>query len=226
MTHVTPEKLAEFVRKSLPAAENQNVEEHVASCGECRGIAGLYAQIVAAGGRERLYEPTDGLVRSVKAAFAATEPVAPLKVIFELLFDSFRQPVMVGARASVASARQLLYRIGTVYVDMRVDAESGSQRASLVGQLLDSAHPGHPVVNAPIELLDGRKVLASTTSNNNGEFQVEFEMKNDLSLSVTVDDKAKAVYLPITGIESQERVTSSKRRKKAGNANSESSVMQ
>ena len=126
----------------------------------------------------------------------------------------------------MASARQLLYRIGTVYVDMRVDAESGSQRASLVGQLLDSAHPGHPVVNAPIELLDGRKILASTTSNNNGEFQLEFGMKSDLSLSVTVDQKEKAVYLPITGAEPQEQVTSSKRRKKAGHVDPESSVTQ
>ena len=107
-------------------------------------------------------------------------------------------------RASVASARQLLYRVGTLYVDMRVDSELNSERAALVGQMLDSAHPGHPVAGVPVILLDGRKNVASTMSNSNGEFHLEFSIKSNLRLSVTVGDAAP-VYLPITGVENRKR---------------------
>ena len=87
---------------------------------------------------------------------------------------------------------------------MRVDSEVNSERAALVGQMLDSARPGHPVSGVPVVLLDGRKNVASAISNNNGEFQIEFLLKNNLRLSVTVGDGAP-VYLPITGVEERRR---------------------
>jgi hypothetical protein len=54
--------------------------------------------------------------------------------------------------------------------------------------------------------MDGRKNVASTISNNNGEFHLEFALKNNLRLSVTVGDSSP-VYLPITGIEDRKRPT-------------------
>jgi hypothetical protein len=112
--------------------------------------------------------------------------------------------MVAGARSSVASARQLLYRVGTVFVDMRVDSEGNSDRAALVGQMLDSARPGHPVAGVPVILMAGRKNLASTISNSNGEFHLEFLIKSNLRLSVTVGDNPP-VYLPITGVEGKKR---------------------
>jgi hypothetical protein len=56
----------------------------------------------------------------------------------------------------------------------------------------------------PIILLDGRKSVASTISNSNGEFHLEFLIKSNLRLSVTVGDTAP-VYLPITGVENRKR---------------------
>jgi hypothetical protein len=152
------------------------------------------------------YEPPAGIIQIAKAYFATEQNRIPQSATaFELLFDSLVQPVAAGARAaSVASARQLLYRVGTVYVDMRVDSESNSERAALVGQMLDSAHPNHPVSGVPVVLLDGRKNVASTISNTNGEFHLEFALKNNLRLSVTVGNLAP-VYLPITGISERKR---------------------
>jgi hypothetical protein len=177
----------------------------VAECRDCSDVAALFREIVRVGAQETAYEPPEGIVRAVKAYFdmeqrRATQP----KSAFELLFDSLVQPVVAGARASVASARQLLYRVGTVYVDMRVDSETNSERAALVGQMLDSAHPGHPVAGVPVILMDGRKNIASTVSNNNGEFHMDFVLKSNLRLSVTVGD-ASPVYLPITGVEDRKR---------------------
>jgi hypothetical protein len=153
-----------------------------------------------------MYTPAGSVIRSAKACFAAGQ-LSGKRSVFELLFDSIAQPLAAGARASVASARQLLYRVGTVYVDMRVDTEGNSERASLVGQMLDSAKPGHPVADVPVVLLEGQKNVTSTSSNHNGEFQLEFAVKNNLRLSVAVD-RANPVFLPITGIQERKRSSS------------------
>jgi hypothetical protein len=177
----------------------------VAECRECAEILEIFRQVVRVGSSESLFEPPEGIVRAVKAYFGTQQDRAyQPKGLIELLFDSLAQPVTAGARASVASARQLLYRVGTVYVDMRVDSEGNSEQAALVGQMLDSAHPGHPVAGVPVVLMDGRKNVASTISNNNGEFHLAFLIKNNLRLSITVGD-ASPVYLPITGVEERKR---------------------
>jgi len=205
MRHIPQESLAEFIRQTLPPTEAGVVQQHLAECRECTDLAGLFREVVRVGAKESAYEPPAGIVRIVKAYFETQQPETPEpKGVFELLFDSLAQPAVAGARASVASARQLLYRVGTVYVDMRVDSEVNSERAALVGQMLDSARPGHPVSGVPVILLDGRKNVASAISNNNGEFQIEFMIKSNLRLSVTVGE-GNPVYLPITGIEERKR---------------------
>ena len=211
MKHITQEKLAEFVRENLQQADSVEIREHLATCNECSQIAMLFHEIVRVGANEAAYEPPAGIAQMAKAYFRTEQNRVPQSTTaFELLFDSLAQPVAAGARASVASARQLLYRVGTVYVDMRVDSESNSERAALVGQMLDSAHPNHPVAGVPVVLLDGRKNVASTISNNNGEFHLEFDLKNNLRVSVTVGDLAP-VYLPITGISQRKRSTTPSR---------------
>jgi hypothetical protein len=52
--------------------------------------------------------------------------------------------------------------------------------------------------------MDGRKSVASTISSNNGEFHLEFSIKSNLRLSVTVGESSP-VYLPITGVEERKR---------------------
>ena len=211
MKHIAQENLAEFVRGILPHTEAAAIREHLNGCSECAQIATLFADVIGVGAKEAAYEPPAGIVQIAKAYFGTEQNRIPeSKTAFELLFDSLVQPLTAGARASVASARQLLYRVGTVYVDMRVDSENNSERAALVGQMLDSAHPNHPVSGVPVVLLDGRKNVASTISNNNGEFHLEFDLKSNLRLSVTVGSLAP-VYLPITGISERRRPSNGSR---------------
>ena len=204
MKHFPQETLAEFVRETLANSESASVREHISTCSECRELVDVFRRVVLTGANELAYEPPNGIVRALKSYFETERSVAEPAGFFELLFDSLVQPAVAGARASVASARQLLYRVGSVYVDMRVDSETNSDRAALVGQMLDSAHPGHPVTGVPVILMDGKKSVASTISNNNGEFYLEFLVKNNLRLSVAVGDKSP-VYLPITGVEDRKR---------------------
>jgi hypothetical protein len=200
MKHFAAEKWVELVRNVAPAEERRSLENHLSECNSCAGLVGFYRQIASRAAGEALYQPPDGAVRAAKAQFAAA-PFANAKAgILELLYDSLLEPLTAGARASVASARQLLYRIGPVYLDLRVDSEPNSERASLVGQMLDRSNPEHPITGTAVVLLAGQKKIASTSSNGNGEFHLEFAMRSNLRLSVAVDP-LHPVYLPITSVQ-------------------------
>lgn len=207
MKHFAEENLIELARNVAPTAQRQSLQSHLLECTECASLADLYRQIANRAAAEALYQPPDGAVRAVKAQFAAATVGNAKAGILELLFDSVLRPVAAGARASVASARQLLYRIGPVYLDLRVDSEPNSPRASLVGQMLDRSNPEHPITGVPVVLLAGQKNIASTSSNGNGEFQLEFAMRSNLRLSVAVDP-LHPVYLPITTVQQRSTVRS------------------
>ena len=116
---------------------------------------------------------------------------------YELLFDSFIQSAGKGIRGPVISARQMLFRIGAVFVDVEVRCEANSDRGSLVGQMLDSSNPGRPLAGVSVSLLNRGRSVVSTSSNENGEFQFQFLMKSELELSVELDH-GRPVYLRIS----------------------------
>lgn len=139
--------------------------------------------------------PSDEIVLTVSASLAIQKDAK--RNTCELLFDSSAQPLPPGARTSGVSGRQLLYRIGSIYVDMEISKEANSERASVVGQMLDSSRPGHPVVGIPVTLLDRGRNVARALSNDNGEFRLVFERRKDPKLAVAVGRK-NPVRLPIT----------------------------
>lgn len=168
--------------------------------------------------------PADRIVLTVRASLAIQKRTNKgMGPISELLFDSFAQPLPPGARASVASSRQLLYRIGSVYVDMEIERTANSERAMLTGQMLDSARPGRPVAAVTVALHERGRNLARTLTNDNGEFRLQFEVKSDLKLQVSVDGR-HPVYLPITHVDAESHATSLKKKRKANAAFGASSV--
>lgn len=132
----------------------------------------------------------------------------------ELLFDSAAQPLPPGARTSVVSARQLLFRIGSVYVDIEIERTTNSDRAALVGQMLDSARPGHPLTGIAISLQERGRSVARTLSNDDGEFGFEFNINKDLKLLVSID-RGHTVRLPLTHPELESTASSPGKRRKA-----------
>jgi len=114
----------------------------------------------------------------------------------EVLFDSTAQPLPAGARSSLVGDRQVLYRLGSVYVDMEFDWQVNSRRWLVVGQMLDSARPGRPLTGIHVALLERGRNIARTTSNDNGEFRLEFDPTGELKLELFID-RRHPVYLPL-----------------------------
>lgn len=132
----------------------------------------------------------------------------------EILFDSTAQPLPAGARSSFVSDRQVLYRVGSVYVDMEFDRQGTSQRWRVVGQMLDSARPGRPLTGVPICLMERGRNVARTLSNDNGEFRLEFDASSELKLELSID-RRHPVHLPIIVTQAQAETQSIGKKRKA-----------
>jgi len=107
--------------------------------------------------------------------------------IAKLVFDSFRQPLPEGIRNVGPRARQVLYQAGNFAVDLRL--ESGPDRGSLVGQVLDSTRPDQGVADAPVTLFMSGSRVSKTVTNKVGEFMFEFESPNQLRLLIAMEEE-------------------------------------
>jgi hypothetical protein len=100
-----------------------------------------------------------------------------------LIFDSAEQAVAAGIRGTAPCARQLLFRSGSVCVDMRIQPKPGTEGVVLVGQLMDSLHPSHGLGGVPVSLLCGGDTVLHKKTNDVGEFDFGFEDPRDLQLA-------------------------------------------
>jgi len=80
--------------------------------------------------------------------------------------------------------RHLLYEAGGYYLDVQVEQQSESGRVSLVGQIAARNNPDANTGNLPVWLLNRTTLVASTTSNRFGEFQLEGVPSRNLLLRV------------------------------------------
>jgi hypothetical protein len=81
----------------------------------------------------------------MKERFSFQRPKKPREKIAAqaaLVFDSFRQPMLAGMRASSGRARrQLLYKAGRYTIKLQVEPGAGEERLSIIGQILDDKTP-------------------------------------------------------------------------------------
>jgi hypothetical protein len=129
-------------------------------------------------------------VRLAKAAFATAGMAQPQKEsrgVIEVLFDSFLQPAVAGARSVVIGTRQMLYRADPYQIDIQIEPKPGSNRLVITGQLLDLSHPGVIGRDLQITLSNRRGNAVMAATNQFGEFSGEIENSGDLEL--TVPDK-------------------------------------
>lgn len=144
-------------------------------------------------------QTSEGSLRIVKSAFATQWPrkqPGPRAAVVELLFDSFRTPALVGVRSAASRSRQLLYGTANYRIDVRIEPQIDSEKVVLIGQILNSAEPKERLADVPITLWKGRKMLAVSTTNHQGEFQIECEMDSSFRLMITLPGQ-REVSLPL-----------------------------
>lgn len=124
-----------------------------------------------------------------------------------LLFDSFRFPLPAGVRTSPAPGRHLTYKCDDTFIEVFLDRSLGSEQVSLVGQVLSASEreKGGPAL--PVVLVDQSGTLARTTTNDSGEFNLEFTSADNLSLEIRLGDRSW-VSIPVGTIAVKEQAPS------------------
>jgi len=114
-----------------------------------------------------------------------------------LVFDSAQQQ-LAGVRNSAVAARQLLYKSGTVCIDLHVQPKPGSDEVVVVGQLLDSISPAHGMGGVPVSLMRKGNSVSSKKTNDFGEFDFGLEGAEDVYLSFGLNNSTLVVPVPET----------------------------
>jgi hypothetical protein len=106
-----------------------------------------------------------------------------------LTFDSYAEALPAGVRSAAGGARQLVYQVPPLLVDLRLEAVGRSGRIVLAGQIGNGSDQVSGS-RARVAVLDGLTELAAVTANDFGEFQCDFEPRTDMLLSISLEDGA------------------------------------
>jgi hypothetical protein len=203
MRHYTQEQWIDFARNVIEGSARDRMQSHLNSgCAQCSKELGLWQRLYRVAQRTSEYQPSEGALRSVGNAFVeqraarAVEPRAPKAAVVELLFDSFRAPALAGVRSSGNQSRQLLYGSATYRIDVRIEPQIDTEKVVLIGQILNISDPKERLAAVPVTLWKGRKILAESVTNDQGEFQIESEMGSSFRLTITLPGQ-REVSLPL-----------------------------
>jgi hypothetical protein len=188
MKHFSTEEWVDFVNQVLTTDQREAMQKHLAKgCKHCAETLSMWQKVRETASAEANYQPSPDAVRMAKAAFSAAGLAQTKKEsqsLVEVLFDSFLQPAVAGARSVVVGTRQMLYRAGPYQVDIQIEPQPDSNRIVVTGQLLALSHAD--VVGRDIQVTlsnhRGHSVIAPTSQF--GEFSGEVENSGDLELSI------------------------------------------
>ena len=177
----------------MKTAMHQHIKD---GCRKCQTALQVWQGVLSIARAESSITPPDDLVRVVKSQFVSD--AAAGKHGFRLLFDSSLQPASAGIRGSV-TARQFLFETDDYYIDVRLEPTRGSKSACLVGQVMNRNAGARAPQEMKVRLRQGLRPMAETATNRFGEFQLEFEADQNLSLALG-DSEENEIILPLYGV--------------------------
>jgi len=202
MSHFTLEDWVDFARVVAPMKQRKAMQQHLdQGCQKCSNTLKIWTQVLELASRESSYQPPESVVRWAKSLYQPHPREQKLPVaetLAQLLFDSVQQPLLAGVRGGEASARQLVYGDGGFRVDLRMDRIRGTKRSFTVGQVLNTAKLTEYMANLRVVIRHGENILAQSTTNAYGEFDLEFDAAKDIQLIFEVgENRLLVVPLPL-----------------------------
>jgi hypothetical protein len=187
MKHFTTEEWIDFVNQAVSPGALAEMEKHLKQgCQRCQETVSIWQRVQKSAAAERNYEVPADTVRIVKAAFAASGLKGQRKESrsrISVLFDSFLQPVVEGARSAATDSRQMLYRADPFQIDLQIEAKPDSNNLVVTGQLLDLSNPGIAGKDVRVTLSNLRGHVVHAVSNQHGEFTCEIKNSGDLQIT-------------------------------------------
>ena len=187
MKHFTTEAWINFVNQMVSPSELEEMNDHLKQgCKRCQETVSMWQRVQRSAAAERNYQPPADSLRIVKAAFAAAGLHGQRRESgsrISILFDSFLQPVVEGARSAATDSRQMLYRADPFQIDLQIEAKPDSNDLLVTGQLLDLSNPGIAGKDVGVTLSNLRGHVVHALSNQHGEFTCEIKNSGDLQIT-------------------------------------------
>jgi hypothetical protein len=211
MKHYELTDWVDFVRGLGDARSRADMEMHRQACEACHEASSTLERIALAAAADRAFEPPAWVLHRARAVASQARPeqVCSLpRLLVRLVRDSLLQPLAAGVRSNARTARQSLYQAGGVYIDLRVEQLPGRRDVVLVGQLLS---PGTDSVGAAVSrrqvvLTSGGEILASTASNEHGEFHLEYVPADRMRLHIPVENGTRRIEIRLNRLARRARV--------------------
>ena len=186
MKHFSTEQWIDFVNEVASSDARQDMERHLKQgCKTCSQNLSLWRHARAVASAERSYLPSLEAVQRSQSAFALSSLVLKRKRRFrlaEMLFDSFLQPALEGARSSDRSVRQVLYRADPYQIDLQIETGAGGNTIVVNGQVADTRQSGLAGRSVSLAISNLHGPVEQTTTNEFGEFRKEIPASGDLEL--------------------------------------------
>jgi hypothetical protein len=191
--HFREEDWVDFAREVGDREHRARVAQHLeAGCSECERTFRLWAAVLSVADQATQAGPPEFALGRMKERFSLQRPKKLRERIAAqaaLVFDSFRQPMLAGMRASSGvPVRQLLYKAGRYTIKLQVEPGHGETQVSIVGQILDERDPSGGLRDIAVLAMKGTKLLDRTVTNGMGEFHLEPDATDKLQLSVDVPE--------------------------------------
>ena len=200
MKHFSTEEWIDFANEAVAKGRRQEMQSHLdEGCPRCKKVASLWQKVRQTAKSAAECQPPESAVRIAKAGFTGVRlegKLANAPGLVQVLFDSFLQPSVAGARSSGSGTRQMLYRADPYQVDLQIEAKPGANKLVVTGQLLDLRNPDVPGRDVPVIISNLRGHVVQTVTNEFGEFREEIRASSDLELKLLGDDE-KAVIISL-----------------------------
>jgi hypothetical protein len=197
MKHFSTQIWADFVRGTTNPGTASAVQKHLdEQCPECLKSMSIWRFVMQHARQSKRNHPPESSVRAVKAGFGWRKDVSFVSGKLDLAtlhFDSESRPRVAGVRGGTPSPRQLLYKSGSVCIDMRMEPTPGTESIVLIGQLLDSMNPGQGMSGVPVSLMSKGDTVSRKQTNDAGEFDFGLESGGDLQLVFRIGDSRTIV---------------------------------
>jgi hypothetical protein len=204
MKHFEILQWADFARGVAAEDERATMQMHLESgCAECRDALAFCDAFARISQKMTAHPAPEAAARLAKAICPARPKRVPrraFRIPVELVFDSFLAPCPAGLRSSWQVGWQALYRAGDCSLDVRIEPDLRSSRAALIGQISNHVSPDTRMGDVPVCLKSGSRVVAETTSNQFGEFQLEYDQQRRLQLCIRLDGGSKRIVTPLRRI--------------------------
>ena len=207
MGHYNIGEWTDFVRGLVSEPLRQQMEHHLLeNCQECRGMTAFLQQVSGLAESEMTYNQAGAtLSGAARSVFGHTtgEPsrrriASTLETLLaRLTFDNAGHLQPAGVRGHRPLSRQLLFEAGDYSIDLRLDRERESMKVILVGQVASQKDPLLQLARLPVFVMEGKKVVSETASNQFGEFSLEFVPRRNLRLCVQVTQAGLQLEVPL-----------------------------